>query len=173
MVQSKYSPGEALNRVKLMMGYDSSKTLNENKSVIFEQNNGDLEYFETVTKSIMKNPKQITNINFGNPDINSKNAITAIKTAVDKNFGTDFKRLKYAIEKGFTKINNSMSIIKNYPSISNESLYDALNGEWFAGSEMDKLVDTVSNQLMEWCRTKQNINICKPKSQEELKYGKI
>jgi len=36
MVQPKYSPEEALQRVKLMMGYDSSKTLNENKSVIFE-----------------------------------------------------------------------------------------------------------------------------------------
>ena len=31
MVQPKYSPEEALQRVKLMMGYDSSKTLTENK----------------------------------------------------------------------------------------------------------------------------------------------
>ncbi len=37
MVQPNYSPEEALNRVKLMMKYDSSKTLNENVSVIFEQ----------------------------------------------------------------------------------------------------------------------------------------
>jgi hypothetical protein len=37
MVQPKYSPEEALQRVKLMMRYDSSKTLNENKSIIFEQ----------------------------------------------------------------------------------------------------------------------------------------
>ena len=36
MIQPKYSPEEALQRIKLMMGYDSSKTLNENKSVIFE-----------------------------------------------------------------------------------------------------------------------------------------
>lgn len=37
MVQPKYSPEEALQRVKLMMKYDSSKTLNENKKVITEQ----------------------------------------------------------------------------------------------------------------------------------------
>lgn len=37
MVQPKYSPEEALERVKLMMKYDTSKTLNENKKVILEQ----------------------------------------------------------------------------------------------------------------------------------------
>ena len=41
MVQPKYSPTEALNKIKLMMGYDSSKTLRENqekiKSLIKEQ----------------------------------------------------------------------------------------------------------------------------------------
>jgi hypothetical protein len=36
MVQPKYSPHEALERIKLMMNYDSSKTLNENKKIIFE-----------------------------------------------------------------------------------------------------------------------------------------
>jgi hypothetical protein len=34
MVQPKYSPAEALERVKLMMSYDMSKTLNENKKEI-------------------------------------------------------------------------------------------------------------------------------------------
>lgn len=37
MVQPKYSPEEALQRIKLMMEYDTSKTLNENKKVISEQ----------------------------------------------------------------------------------------------------------------------------------------
>jgi len=37
MVQPKYSPEEALQRIKLMMEYDSSKTLDENKKVIEEQ----------------------------------------------------------------------------------------------------------------------------------------
>ena len=37
MVQPRYSPEEALQRIKLMMEYDSSKTLDENKKVISEQ----------------------------------------------------------------------------------------------------------------------------------------
>lgn len=37
MVQPKYNPEEALQRVKLMMSYDSKKTLTENKEIIFEQ----------------------------------------------------------------------------------------------------------------------------------------
>jgi hypothetical protein len=37
MVQPKYSPEEALERVKLMMKYDMSKTLNENRKIIQEQ----------------------------------------------------------------------------------------------------------------------------------------
>ena len=37
MVQPKYSPEEALQRVKLMMGYDMKKTLKENREVILEQ----------------------------------------------------------------------------------------------------------------------------------------
>lgn len=32
MVQPQYSPEEALNKIKLMMGYDLSKTLKENVS---------------------------------------------------------------------------------------------------------------------------------------------
>jgi len=37
MVQPKYSPEEALQRAKLMMGYDTRKTLKENKETIEEQ----------------------------------------------------------------------------------------------------------------------------------------
>jgi len=40
MVQPKYSPEEALQRIKLMMEYDSSKTLDENKKIISEQTAG-------------------------------------------------------------------------------------------------------------------------------------
>jgi hypothetical protein len=34
MVQPKYSPEEALQRIKLMMEYDSSKTYTENKVIV-------------------------------------------------------------------------------------------------------------------------------------------
>lgn len=42
MVQPKYSPEEALQKIKLMMEYDSSKTLDENKKVISEQTAGNV-----------------------------------------------------------------------------------------------------------------------------------
>lgn len=37
MVQPKYNPQESLERVKLLMKYDSKKTLTENRQVIFEE----------------------------------------------------------------------------------------------------------------------------------------
>jgi hypothetical protein len=37
MVQPKYSPEESLERVKLMMKYDLSKTSTENKKEVSEQ----------------------------------------------------------------------------------------------------------------------------------------
>jgi hypothetical protein len=41
MVQPKYSPEESLERVKLMMKYDLSKTSKENKKVVSEQPTSD------------------------------------------------------------------------------------------------------------------------------------
>jgi len=37
MVQPKYNPKESLERIKLMMNYDTSKTLNENREIIKEE----------------------------------------------------------------------------------------------------------------------------------------
>jgi len=37
MVQPKYNPQESLERIKLMMNYDTSKTLNENREIIKEE----------------------------------------------------------------------------------------------------------------------------------------
>jgi hypothetical protein len=48
MVQPKYSPQESLERVKLMMNYDASKTLNENKEIIFEQDTTDADVGDIV-----------------------------------------------------------------------------------------------------------------------------
>lgn len=42
MVQPKYSPEEALQRIKLMMEYNTSKTLDENKQMISEQSLSDV-----------------------------------------------------------------------------------------------------------------------------------
>ena len=172
MVNRQYTAGEALNQMRLRMVYDSSKTLNENRELVSEQANSNLEYFETAAKSLMNDPSQIKSINFGNPTANVKNAVTAIKNSVS-GMGTDFHGLDYILQKGFNNISNSMAIIKSYPETGGESLFDALDGEWFAGGTMDKIVNQVANQLMNWCNGKTNIGICTPKTKDELKYGKL
>lgn len=58
MVQPKYNPEEALERVKLMMKYDLSKTLTENKTLVLEQTTtltiDDIKNGKSVVKSGMK-----------------------------------------------------------------------------------------------------------------------
>ena len=60
MVQPKYSPEESLERVKLMMKYDLSKTLTENKILVSEQTTDltidDIKNGKSVVKSGMKGP---------------------------------------------------------------------------------------------------------------------
>jgi hypothetical protein len=171
MVNTKYTAEEALNEIKLRMVYDSSKTLNENKRMINEQVEGDLEYFKTVAKSLMNRPSQIEKVDFGNPTANVKSAAEAIKKSVT-NVGTDFHGLDYVLQNGFNSINNTMGIIKAYES-TGESLFDALNSEWFAGGTTGKIIDKVATQLTEWCKSNPKVNICIPKSKDELKYGKL
>jgi hypothetical protein len=172
MVKKQYTAGESLNQIRLRMIYNSSKTLNENRDLVTEQANTNLEYFETAAKSLMNDPSQIKSINFGNPTTNVKNAVTAIKNSVN-GVGTDLHGLDYILQKGFNNISNSIAIIKSYPETGGESLFDALNGEWFDGGTMDKIVNQVATQLMGWCNGKKNIGICTPKTKDELKYGKL
>jgi len=60
MVQPKYSPEEALQRIKLMMEYDLSKTSTENKNVVLEQTKeltiDDIKNGKSVVKLGMKGP---------------------------------------------------------------------------------------------------------------------
>ena len=60
MVQPKYSPEEALQRIKLMMEYDLSKTSTENKKVVSEQTTDltidDIKNGKSVIKLGMKGP---------------------------------------------------------------------------------------------------------------------
>ena len=54
MVQPKYDPKESLERIKLMMNYDTSKTLNENKQTINEEYHWLLPSGEIVLGSTIK-----------------------------------------------------------------------------------------------------------------------
>jgi len=84
MVQPKYSPEEALERVKLMMKYDLSKTSVENKKVVSEQTQSSTpdplscikNYFQTKTyfyyKGAKFNRNSITGISEMEVTLNSK-----------------------------------------------------------------------------------------------------
>jgi len=69
MVQPKYSPQEALQKIKLMMKYDSSKTLNENKIVIKEQTGGVKEQLEKMQTYCFSSGTTIVKLeNFTKPE---------------------------------------------------------------------------------------------------------
>lgn len=171
MYQQKYTPQESLKRIKLMMGYDSTKTLNENENLIFEQADVQ-EYFEIVSKQFLKYPQAIPNLRFGNPTITGSKNASAIAKAIE-GVGRDNSGLKYIISKSFDTLPNTIATIKSYPAIGKESLYDAIDGELFAGPILSMMVDTLSTQLQNWCSVGQNASnkICVPKSKEQLKYG--
>jgi hypothetical protein len=175
MVQPQYSPQESLERVKLMMKYDISKTLNENKDIIFEQS--DFDYFSEVVKSYMKYPESIPNINFGSvtiePTLRVQEFAKAISPKKTLGLGRDTKGIDYNINETLTTLPNSFSFFKKYFEINGESLYDAIDGEWFSGKIMNNVVSKVSSQLKKWCEGQNNKknNVCVVKTKERLKYG--
>ena len=171
MYKQTYTPEESLHRIKLMMGYDSTKTLNENENLIFEQVD-EQEYFKLLAKQFMKYPQAIPKLKFGNPSIKgSKNAAAIVKAI--SGVGRDNSGLKYLISKSFDTLPNSIEVIKSYPAVGEESIYDAINGEWFAGQILSTMVTGLSTQLMQWCKVPQNAKnkICVPKTKEQMKYG--
>jgi hypothetical protein len=166
MVHDNYSPEESLERIKLMMNYDLSKTLNENK-IVSEQY--EKEYFKEITKQFMKYPQNIT-IKPGQTTIDLKKGAAAFYKSIE---GAGRRDTDYVIGKIFPTLADSIGILKTYPTVGQETIYDAIKGEWFAGGMMDKVVDIISSQLETWCSTGQNSKnqICTPKSKEEMKYG--
>ena len=63
MVQPKYSPEEALKRVKLMMKYDSSKTLNENRTIVEQADiSGDIRDLKDEISSFNSDESEIIKI---------------------------------------------------------------------------------------------------------------
>jgi hypothetical protein len=168
MVHDKYNSEESIDRIKLMMNYDSSKTLNENRILIQEQD-VDTEYFNEIAKQFMKYPNNIS-INPGTPTIDVPKSCVAFYKTIS---GVGRRDTDYVTSKIFTSLPNSIGILKAYPTIGKETIYDAIKGEWFSGGFMDKVVNTISGQIKDWCSTGNNKKnkICTVKTKEELKYG--
>lgn len=171
MVTPKYSAEESLQRIKLMMEYDLSKTNTENESIIQEQSMDILKYFKTAVESILNKPEQVDKINFGTSIVDAAKAAKTIEKAIS-GVGTTTEAIDYVINNAFKDLASSIAIIKKYPEVAGESLYEALEGEWFADETKENLIKKVGSQLMTWCQTNPKVTICIPKSEEELKYGK-
>lgn len=175
MVTRKYTAEEALNEIRLRMVYDSSKTLNENLSLINEGSTSN--YYKTRVQQLMQYPDNaIFKVNFGNPTVNVEQAATTIYNAI-AGLGTSKEPLKYVIDKAFKTLPDSVAIIKAYESSDreNETLWDALNGEWFDGGAMESMVGKVAMQLKNWCTSNpknKKITLCQELTDDELTYGK-
>ncbi len=96
MVQPQYSPQEALERVKLMMKYDTSKTLNENVSVIFEQDSNvanDIKTIQDEVESLFSDEQIIVDIikKYNNKS-SFQNLLTQYKSFTGVDLGVDIAK---------------------------------------------------------------------------------
>jgi hypothetical protein len=178
MITKKYTPEEALNEIRLRMVYDSSKTLNENlESVSAVGATNNPKYYKTRVEQLMEFPdNELFKLNFGTPTVNTEQAATTIYNAV-AGLGTTPEALRHVIDKAFKTLADSVAIIKSYqsPEREDETLWDALNGEWFDGGSMERLVSKVAGQLKTWCESDvkhKKTPVCQVLTDNELQYGK-
>jgi hypothetical protein len=166
MIHDKYTTKEVLEKIKLHMKYDSSKTLNENTELLKEES---WDYWKEIAKQFMKYPNNIS-INPGTPTIDVPKSCVAFYKTIS---GLGRRDTNYVTSKIFTSLPNSIGVLKAYPTIGKETIYDAIEGEWFSGGLMNSIVTTISGQIKDWCSTGNNSKnkICTEKSKEEMKYG--
>lgn len=155
MVQPKYNPQEALERVKLMMKYDMSKTLNENKSIIFEQVNcpnaiSDDE-MEEICNEMWDNLQGLQMIfvrMFKDKKDNAKNIFNSINDLIGKNHKDDltgqcepaiksFKKFykERAKEGGWFGFSTDGSIENELKNIKNDKYFNS------SGDKVTKYID--------------------------------
>jgi cytidyltransferase-like protein len=74
------------------------------------------------------------------------------------------------ISKTFNTLPNTVAMIKSYPAVGGESLWDAIEGEWFADDLKNSVINSIKTQLKNWCQTPKNKknNLCVVKSRYGL-----
>lgn len=183
-MKKNLTPLESLNRMKLYMNYDSKKTLSENYKNINEQDMMDSstysvtpgeesksdpkEWFKLVAKSYMNKPENIKT-NFGSPSQKVKERVASFNKAIS-GLGRDDKGLEYIITNSFTNVADSIGFLKTYPEVNGESLYKAIEGEWYSDKLMNTVINVVSSQIAEWCSKNPKQSICQPKTKQQLQY---
>lgn len=138
MVQPKYSPEEALERVKLMMKYDLSKTSTENKKVVSEQTSAGsaVGYTDANQQSKLKRKDSILSDILDNQSVN--------KSVCRKNI-TDF----------FTSFKQKNSIVVDPATISKaKRIVQACRDQHYGkfgvlgkgGEKIDNMLDILSGR---------------------------
>lgn len=134
MVQPKYSPEEALERVKLMMKYDLKKTSTENKQVVSEQTSSAAGYTDPNKQSTLRRKDNILGDILDNQSIN--------KNVCRKN-----------IEDFFTSFKQKNSIVVDASTLSKakrivQACRDQHYGKWgvlgTGGKKIDDMLDILS-----------------------------
>jgi hypothetical protein len=143
------------------------RIINENISLDSANN-----YYNTRTLQILKYPEKIPTISGYDQkivDVVSKGIYDVVNGI---GMGSESKaKLTYLISKGFTTLPNSIEICKRYKKLTEESLFDALDGEWMAGNSLETIKMMMAKSMSNYCNTSKTASICKIKSAEELKYG--
>jgi hypothetical protein len=131
MVQPKYSPKEALNKIKLMMNYDSSKTLTENKvtikSVISEGGK------DAAVRAIL-DKCSAANVDLGKARMDVQDHIdmaALFDKAFSSAFGTDNEAWRKALKKMSVEgvFEDLCAIATQYEELASESFADGIDAD--------------------------------------------
>lgn len=161
MVQPKYNPQEALERVKLMMKYDTSKTLNENKEIIKEQVNCpnaiSEDEMEEICNTMWDDLQAMQSLFvrlFYDKKGNAKNIFETINGLIGKNYKDDlsnqcepaiqaFKRVykERADEGGWFGFSTDGSIVTELNNLKKDANFEA------AGKKAAKYIDAAIQVL--------------------------
>lgn len=151
MYQKRYSPEQALNRIKLMMGYDLNKTLNENAEstglIMSEQTAGEV---SSIAKSIWKSMAG---------DVETEDLEKVQQILNTQVFGKKFKDdCMLAKVMQYYKGHQGMPTWALSTTWSTEGLMGDINGssEMFEPEFADikqELVDSINKELNGFCKT--------------------
>lgn len=132
MIQPKYNPKEALQRAKLMMGYDTSKTLTENVKTLKRPLNEGADLatgVKNILDGCLSKPDDVGNPFMDNSDVDrlASNFVEAFSSA----FGTDNdlwrKSLKEMTGKG--GYYDLCAIAKSYEEQTGEDFYEGIDSD--------------------------------------------
>jgi hypothetical protein len=154
MVQPQYSPKESLQRVKLMMKYDTSKTLNENKKSIKEQS--PIPIIKTQLPTWTNNYPCLLQNNLGTLKKTSSDNVVVIV------FGNDGDKIFFWLnERCMIEYSNGTKLMgdwsckdSNYVLKTPSSLYiQFVNGDVYDGDKFVKADDAQNTKVIEKLKT--------------------